>query len=83
MTIELSFYTTDGCHLCEEATALLRDLLMQSPEQYQIEVIDIAQSDALIEQYGTRIPVVSRVLDTAELGWPFDYQQLLSFMAVK
>jgi len=79
MTIELTFYTTDGCHLCEEAKSLLQQLLAQKPEQYQIEIIDIASSDELIEQYGTRIPVVKKRLGNADLGWPFDYVSLLAY----
>ncbi|HIF18538.1 MAG TPA: glutaredoxin family protein [Cycloclasticus sp.] len=80
MTIELTFYTTDGCHLCEEAKSLLQQLLAKHPECYQIEVIDIADSDGLIEQYGTRIPVVKTSAGNDDLGWPFDYASLLAYV---
>ena len=80
MTTELTFYTTDGCHLCEEAKELLQQLLSDYPEQYQIEIIDIAEAKSLIQQYGTRIPVVKRNLSGTDLGWPFDYHGLLKFI---
>ena len=63
MKIEL--LTTLGCHLCEQAEALLRQALPMA----QIEKIDIAEDDALIEAYGERIPVVRYA--GRELGWPF------------
>ena len=78
--IELAFYTTDGCHLCEDAKALLMQLLTDFPEQYQIEVIDIIESEMLVENYGTRIPVISIEGKKSDLGWPFDYTALRCFV---
>jgi glutaredoxin len=80
MITELTFYTTDGCHLCEEAKQLLQQLLSDYPEQYQIEIIDIVEAESLIQQYGTRIPVVKRNSSVSDLGWPFDYEGLLEFV---
>jgi len=77
--IELTFYTTDGCHLCEEANVLLQQLLAQQPDQFQIKVVDIVESNDLVEQYGTRIPVVVREGALQDLGWPFDYLDLQRF----
>jgi len=79
MTVNLSFYTTDGCHLCEEAKVFLQQLLAQQPERFQVEVIDIVESNNLVEQYGTRIPVVVREGAQQDLGWPFDYIELQRF----
>ena len=79
MTTELTFYTTDGCHLCEEAKVLLQRLLAQQPECFQVEVIDIVESDVLVEQYGIRIPVVTKDDAQQDLGWPFDYLELQRF----
>lgn len=81
MITELSFYTTDSCHLCEQAKALLQQLLADYPERYQIEAIDIVESDALIEQYGHRIPVLSdHKHEQTVLAWPFDYTGLLTYL---
>ncbi|ORU94463.1 MAG: hypothetical protein A6F71_09290 [Cycloclasticus sp. symbiont of Poecilosclerida sp. M] len=78
--IELVFYTTDGCHLCENAKVPLRQLLADLPEQYQIEVVDIIEPESLVEQYGTRIPVVAKEGQKNDLGWPFDYAALKGFV---
>jgi hypothetical protein len=44
----------------------------------EITLVDIAEDDTLIEQYGERIPVLMR--EGQELAWPFgllDVQQFL------
>ncbi|MBV1872905.1 MAG: glutaredoxin family protein [Gammaproteobacteria bacterium] len=68
------FYTTSGCHLCEEADALLKEF-----QGIQINVCDISESDALIDLYGTRIPVLRRDNTSTEMGWPFDREDLVRF----
>jgi len=78
--IELTFYTTDGCHLCEEAKLLLQRLLSDQPECYQVEIIDIIQSDDLVERYGVKIPVVKKGVNPEGLDWPFDYGALLEYV---
>lgn len=83
MTTDLVFYTTEGCHLCEQAQALLQNLLLQYPTGFQIEIIDIVDSEVLIEQYGTRIPVLLNLGTKEDLGWPFDYQSLLQFAGLE
>jgi hypothetical protein len=72
-------YGTLGCHLCEIAEALLQEVLAQRGD-WQIECIDIADSEVLLERYGERIPVLRRQCDGAELGWPFDQAALLDFL---
>ena len=71
--ITLFLYTTECCHLCEQALEMLLNL--KPAEPFALELIDIAESDALIEQYGERIPVIQTAHDGRELGWPFDAQQ--------
>ena len=41
--------------------------------------VDIAESDELIARYGERIPVVSAD-EQHELGWPFSFDELKSFL---
>lgn len=74
---DLILYGTDGCHLCELAEALLAPLL----GSHSCELIDIVDSDALMERYGVRIPVLVRAADGAELGWPFAEGELREFLA--
>jgi len=73
--MKLVLYSTTFCHLCEQAEALLVQLGIEA------EHIDIVDDDALLESYGTRIPVVKRMDDGSELGWPFDIEALRSFLA--
>ncbi|MBE03139.1 glutaredoxin family protein [Marinobacter lutaoensis] len=76
--MQLYFYTTAQCHLCELAEALLVNTPM--PEPLPVDVVDIAQSEALVARYGTRIPVLRRDDTGAELDWPFTRDQLLAFL---
>lgn len=73
----LTLYSTEGCHLCEDAEALL-ELLKQRQPQLRWSVVDIADKDELFERYGWSIPVV-RDPGGRELSWPFDLQALESF----
>lgn len=68
-------YTTAGCQLCEQAERLLSQLLPADA----IERIDIAEEDALIDTYGTRIPVLER--QGRELAWPFSLLDLQAFLS--
>lgn len=45
-----------------------------------VELIDIADSEVLFEAYGLRIPVLRRIDTGAELGWPFDSEQVVTFL---
>lgn len=68
---------TLGCHLCEQAEAVLMPLVARG---LQVEVIDIAERESWVEEYGQRIPVLRRVDNAAELNWPFAAEQLAIFL---
>ena len=70
-------YTTPGCHLCEEAHRLLLDLQGEGMK-IRIETVDIAGADALMQDYGLRIPVIAAGQD--EIGWPFSLDDLRAFL---
>lgn len=76
--IRITLYTTEGCHLCDQAEALLR--AQQALRGISWQAVDIAGDDALFERYGIRIPVLRRD-DGAELGWPFDTAMLEQYLA--
>lgn len=78
--MELTFYTTEGCHLCEEAEALL--LQIRLPRPVPVSAIDISESPDLVERYGTRIPVLRRSDSGRELSWPFSTADVQHFVAV-
>ncbi|KDM91248.1 glutaredoxin family protein [Photobacterium galatheae] len=71
-------YSTEGCHLCEQAYALLTEVGVAE----QVNVVDIAFDDGLFSRYGVTIPVVSLEIDgsISELGWPFDASQLANWL---
>jgi len=73
--MQITLYTTAGCHLCDLADAILLAL----PEHYQVEIIhtEIGDSDELVERYGIRIPVVA-FSDGSEIGWPFEQSDVES-----
>lgn len=73
--MKLILYSTTFCHLCEQAEALLVQLGIEAAH------IDIVDDDDLLERYGTRIPVVKRMDNGSELGWPFDIEALRRFIA--
>ncbi|OMH38735.1 glutaredoxin family protein [Motiliproteus sp. MSK22-1] len=75
---QLLLYTTTGCHLCEIALQLI--LSSQKTTEFQVELVEISDSESLVDQYGIRIPVVADKKGGAELGWPFDYEQFQQFV---
>lgn len=76
---ELILYTTAGCHLCEDAEAILR-YCQQYRSDLNWMVVDIAADEALVRQYGLRIPVIRSVAGSTELGWPFDAGQVMALL---
>lgn len=60
MPSRMTLYERSGCHLCEEAAALLNDMI--GSERYAR--VDIEADDDLLVRYGHRIPVVA--LDGAD-----------------
>ena len=66
----LKLYTTLACHLCEQAEALLGQTLDVS--MFECERVDIITENALLQRYGTRIPVLVCGKSGQELSWPFD-----------
>lgn len=65
---------TDGCHLCEQAAALLTALNINFRE---VEIID---DELLVARFGTRIPVLVNERDEC-LDWPFDHDSIQLFLS--
>ena len=74
----LYLYSTSACHLCELAVLVIDAVL--HPDYFEKTIVDIADFDDLIDQYGTRIPVLKVVRSGEELDWPFDEAQLIEFI---
>ena len=46
----------------------------------QLTLVDIADDDELLSNYGTRIPVLHRIDNSAELNWPFTKSDITELM---
>lgn len=77
--LSLELMTTDGCHLCDQAVGVL--LAVLEPGDAEVDLVDIAFEDELMERYATRIPVVRAPESGRELNWPFDEEQFKDFLA--
>ena len=77
MPPECQLFSTLGCHLCEVAEALLMPFVEHG---LLVELVDIAEREDWVEQYGLRIPVLRRDDTGAELDWPFDADQIVAFL---
>ncbi len=72
-----NLYSSDGCHLCEEALQLCTNVMPLN----QVNVIDIVEDDKLVELYGVSIPVLERLDENEKVSgdklfWPFTQQQI-------
>ena len=56
-------YGKPGCHLCDEARAVVMEVSGQHP--FDLEEVDVSVDPALARSYGERIPVLA--LDGDEL----------------
>jgi hypothetical protein len=59
---QVVLYSRPGCHLCDDARAVLLEVRARMP--FDLREIDIQSSDSLLGEYGLRIPVV--VVDGSE-----------------
>ena len=55
--ILVEIYSRPGCHLCDDAKAAV--LKARPRFSFDLSVIDIDRDPALVEAYGTEIPVVA------------------------
>ena len=77
MPVECQLMGTLGCHLCEQAEAVLMPFVEHG---LLVELVDIADHNDWFERYALSIPVLRRVDNGAELPWPFEAEQVASFL---
>jgi len=77
MLPECQLLGTLGCHLCEQAEAVVMPLVEHG---LLVELMDIAERPEWVDEYGLRIPVLRRVDTGAELNWPFEIEQVVWFL---
>lgn len=70
----LILYQRDDCHLCDLALEVLA--AARVPE---FDSVFIDGDEALEARYGIRVPVLRETASGAELGWPFDVEQVRRF----
>ena len=59
----VTLYGRPGCHLCDDARAVLEELRSRVP--FRLEEVDVEGDDELLKRYLERIPVIA--LDGEEL----------------
>ncbi|MCH9699098.1 MAG: glutaredoxin family protein [Gammaproteobacteria bacterium] len=80
MTQQIVLYGTEGCHLCDEARDILDMELAGNNRNIDYPYIDIVENDELLERYGQSIPVIQFIKSGHELFWPFDINDVRSFL---
>jgi len=55
--VHVVLYSRPGCHLCDEARAVIEAERLRTP--FDLDEVDIETDDELVKEYGIRIPVVT------------------------
>jgi hypothetical protein len=77
MHTPLKLYSTSCCHLCEQATEILNRLTAYN---FSCEQTEICDSEALLAEYGTKIPVLHNCISGQELNWPFTENEVIELI---
>ena len=77
MILECHLFGTLGCHLCEVAESVLLPFVEHG---LLVELLDIVEREEWVDHYALRIPVLRRTDNGAELNWPFEAEQVASFL---
>ena len=76
--MSLILYGTEGCHLCDEAELLIRQVLT---EGQTLSLVDIVDDDDLYERYQFTIPVLKNSSTGAIINWPFTTKDVQALFA--
>lgn len=75
LEVNLALLSTDGCHLCDDAKAMLEQL------KIDFELVDIIEDDQLVAHYGDKIPVLMVEGAQQALFWPFTNEQIKQYIS--
>lgn len=75
---DITLFTGTDCHLCDLAKQMLEQVGLNN---LQLTQVNVKEERQYYHQYGARIPVLRREATGAELGWPFEAQQLKEFLS--
>lgn len=56
---QVTVYTRDGCHLCDEAIETIERVAASLPRSVDLETVDVDADAELRERYGERVPYVT------------------------
>ncbi len=79
--IKLLLLGTAGCHLCEEAEAIVDECRAQATDRLTFETVDIAEQSQWQADYAVRIPVLYHLATQQDLGWPFGRNDVNEFIS--
>lgn len=77
--MELILFGTSACHLCEQAEKIIAAVQQDFP-QIRLTPIDIAEHTQWQDAYAVRIPVLYHEETRREMGWPFDENDVITFI---
>ena len=72
------FFTTEGCHLCEQAGRIIDAL--HDRYSFEMEIVDIATEEDLVQKFGLSIPVLLNIENNEVLYWPFDRDGVVNLL---
>ena len=79
MSKELTLISKPGCHLCDDAKAVIQEVLKDFPE-VQLSELNMLDDQKLIEAYSEEIPVV--LIDGKQHSfWRVDAERLRSALS--
>ena len=81
--IDLVLYTGPHCELCDHAMDVYKTLPTAILDSLSLSTQNIRDDSALYHLYALRIPVIKRLDNQQELGWPFDLESLMWFLIKK
>ena len=76
---KLILYTTDACHLCEQAKTLIFSVI--DGTALTLVEVDIAEDEVLLQKFGLHIPVLESADSQQRCYWPFDSEQVFKLVA--
>ena len=88
ITKKFNLYSSEGCHLCEQALAICL-MVLAHDQLNEIDIIDqrsvAHETKTLVELYGVHIPVLEKLCsepcDNKKLFWPFTAEQVSELVA--
>jgi hypothetical protein len=78
MTNHYILYGTSACHLCEHAEEIIQSVNKNKEINYIL--LDISESEDLLETFGLIIPVLACTATREKLHWPFNEDALIAFI---